>query len=117
MVALSADRGATLAPPVADRALPEAPAQASLLRLPAGAAGRPVIAFANAAGPGRTRMVVRLSHDDGRTWPEARVVHDGPAAYSGLVALADGGVGVLYERGVASPYEAIAFARLPGAAR
>lgn len=117
MVAISDDRGETLAPPVADRALPEPPAQASLLRLPDGPTGQAWLAFANAAGPGRTRMTVRLSSDDGQTWPEAHVVHEGPAAYSALVALAGAGLGVLYERGESSPYETITFARLPGVTR
>jgi sialidase-1 len=43
----------------------------------------------------------------------ARVIHEGPAAYSSLVVLRDGSVGLLFERGERSPYERITFARLP----
>ena len=56
---------------------------------------------------------MRLSEDDGATWPASRVVHPGPAAYSGLAVLADGSVAVLFEGGDRSPYERITFARLP----
>jgi len=56
-------------------------------------------------------MTVRLSRDGGRTWPVARLLHEGPAAYSSLAVLRDKTIGLLYERGEAQPYERIAFAR------
>ena len=42
----------------------------------------------------------------------ARVVHEGPAAYSSLVALPDRAIGLLFERGDRGPYERITFARV-----
>jgi sialidase-1 len=45
------------------------------------------------------------------TWPISRVIHEGPAAYSSLVALPDRSIGVLFERGERSPYERITLAR------
>jgi sialidase-1 len=57
-------------------------------------------------------MTVRLSEDGGATWPHARVLHAGPAAYSCLAVLPDGDVACLYEAGEAHPYEAIVYARL-----
>jgi sialidase-1 len=56
-------------------------------------------------------MTIRLSADDGRTWPAERVLHAGPAAYSCLVVLPSGVMGCLYERGEKQPYENITFAR------
>ena len=56
-------------------------------------------------------MTVRLSYDEGQTWPISKMIHTGPAAYSCLTVLADGTIGLLYERGQANPYETIAFAR------
>ena len=54
---------------------------------------------------------MRLSYDEGKTWPVAKVLHAGPAAYSALAVLPGGTVGCLYERGRKSPYERITFAR------
>ena len=56
-------------------------------------------------------MTVRVSHDEGKTWPVARVLHAGPAAYSCLVVVPGGDVGCLYEAGRKHPYETIVFAR------
>ena len=58
-------------------------------------------------------MTVRASFDDGRTWPVARVLYEGPSAYSDLAALADGSLACLYEAGAKHPYESIVFARFP----
>jgi sialidase-1 len=113
MVAISADRGRTLAPARPDARLLEPPAQASLIAWPDGRRGRSVLVFANPASTARERLTVRVSEDEGTTWPTARVVHEGPAAYSSLAVLADGAIAVLFERGARSPYERITFARLP----
>jgi sialidase-1 len=113
MVATSADGGRTLSGATADRALIEPPAQASLIAVRDGdGAGRQRLIFANPASTRRERLTVRVSEDDGATWPVARVVHEGPAAYSSLAALTDGAIGLLFERGDRSPYERITFARL-----
>jgi sialidase-1 len=111
MVATSADGGRTLTPARPDPALIEPPAQASLITLPGGRGDRRRVIFANPASTSRERLTVRLSEDDGATWPAARVLHAGPAAYSSLAELSDGAVGVLFELGETSPYERIAFAR------
>jgi len=59
----------------------------------------------------RVNMTVRLSYDEGRTWPVSRSIHAGPCAYSCLETLPDMTVGCLYERGDGSPCEKITFAR------
>jgi sialidase-1 len=113
LVATSADGGRTLSEATADRALIEPPAQASLIAVrDEAAADRQRLIFANPASTKRERLTVRVSEDDGRTWPVARVVHEGPAAYSSLAALADGAIALLFERGDRTPYERITFARL-----
>ena len=56
-------------------------------------------------------MTVRLSYDEGKTWPIARLIHAGPSAYSCLAALPNGEIGLLYEKGLDSPYESLSFAR------
>ena len=94
-----------------DETLIEPRCQASLLRLdPPGSGGNRVL-FSNPASTERENMTVRLSHDDGATWPDAKVLHTGPAAYSSLAVLADGLIACLYERGEQDRYEQITFAR------
>jgi sialidase-1 len=46
--------------------------------------------------------------DGGASWPGARVIEAGPAAYSTMVRLLDGTFGILYER---ANYRHITFAR------
>jgi sialidase-1 len=112
MIAASADGGRTLSEAKPDPMLIEPPAQASLLRLStAKAQDRDRLLFANPASKARERMTVRLSYDEGQTWPIARVLHEGPAAYSSLAVLPDRTIGVLFERGDRTPYERITFAR------
>ena len=44
-------------------------------------------------------MTVRLSYDEGRTWPVNKVVDPGPAAYCDLVIQDNMDIGLLYEQG------------------
>jgi sialidase-1 len=114
MIAITEDGGKTLSPAAPDRTLIEPPAQASLIRFStAQSQDRNRLLFANPASRSRERLTVRLSYDEGATWPVSRVIHDGPAAYSSLVVLSDRSIGVLFERGDRSPYERITFARFP----
>jgi sialidase-1 len=108
LVSLSMDGGRTWSPPVEDDALLEPVCQASLVRYPGPRGG---LLFANPASKKREKMTIRLSRDDGKTWSVARVLHEGPAAYSCLAVLPDGAIGCLYERGDKTPYETITFAR------
>ena len=59
----------------------------------------------------RVNMTVRLSYDEGQTWPVSKVIYPGPSAYSCLTALGDGNIGLFYENGLKGPYEKITFAR------
>jgi sialidase-1 len=59
-------------------------------------------------GPGRNKLIVRTSYNEGRTFTNQRTISDEPAAYSDLTILKDKSVGVLWERG---NYRFIAFTR------
>ncbi len=108
-VAYSADGGATWDGQRFDETLIEPICQAGMIRLPG---ERDVILFSNPASQDkRERMTVRRSEDGGETWDASRVLHEGPAAYSCLVALEDGEAGCLYEAGEENPYESIRFVR------
>ncbi len=108
-IATSTDGGLTWSDISFDEALIEPRCQASLLRFPDPLDSR--VLFSNPASTERERMTVRMSYDEGKTWPVSRVLHEGPAAYSCLTVLQDGSIGCLYERGDEDRYERITFAR------
>ena len=111
-VARSLDGGASWSPATEDPALVEPRCEGSLrvlTSLPAQDKNR--LLFLNPASLTRRNMTVRLSYDDGRTWPVAMSLYSGPSAYSCLSVLNDLTVGCLYERGERTPYEKITFAR------
>ena len=109
-ISVSRDGGATWSATQHDAALIEPTCQASLLRHPNdGDAARDVLLFSNpGTTAGRSNGVVRLSRDDGQTWPASRVLYPGGFAYSCLASLADGSIGCLFER---DGYKTITFAR------
>jgi sialidase-1 len=59
----------------------------------------------------RIRLSIWSSFDEAQTWSAPKLVHEGPSAYSDMARLGDGLLGLLYERGAASPYETITLAR------
>jgi sialidase-1 len=108
IIARSRDGGRTWSEPALDDALVEPTCQASLLRYCwADDGGASRILFANPASRSRSRMTVRMSCDEGRTWPTSRLVDGSSSAYSSLTVLADGRIGLLYESG---GYKRIKFA-------
>ena len=99
-VALSQDGGETWSITRHDRALVEPVCQGSILRHASGSdVSATVILFSN---PGtqaaRTNGTIRLSRDEGRTWPVSRVLYPGSFAYSCLASLPDGSAACLFER-------------------
>ncbi|MBM4032320.1 MAG: exo-alpha-sialidase [Planctomycetes bacterium] len=106
-IAHSRDAGLTWSDVAFDDALPCPTCQASAVRC--GAA----ILFSNPASARREKMTVRLSTDEGKTWPAAKLLHPGPSAYSDLCVLPDGTACCLYERGEKHPYEKLTLARFP----
>ncbi len=113
-VATSNDSGRTWRTMLDDTNLPEPKCQASLIRHTDTRDGfrKNRLLFANPASASRrVNMTVRLSYDEGKTWPISKVIHAGPSAYCCLTVLKDGTIGLLYENGQASPYEKLTFAR------
>ena len=114
MMSTSRDGGLSWSSPVEDAALIEPVCQASILRYDfADATKGPVLLFSNPASTKREKMTVRLSYDQGKTWPVAKQLHAGLAAYSCLTVLPDKSIGCLYERGEKSAYEKITLAIFP----
>jgi sialidase-1 len=112
-VAVSHDGGGSWSQARLDSALVEPVCHASLLRWtwPDGALKSRIL-FSNPASTKRENLTVRLSYDESGTWPAAKLLTTGPAAYSCLTVLPDGMIGCLYECGSKTPYERIVLARL-----
>ena len=110
-VSTSRDGGLTWTPAQDDPALVEPVCQAALIRMedPQNA-GRGILVFSNPASTKREKMTVRLSLDEGKTWPISGLLSSGPAAYSALAMLPDRRIGCLFEYGEKSPYEKISLA-------
>jgi sialidase-1 len=101
-LSISRDGGATWSGPVRAPDLPCPTCQASLIRL-----SPDEVLFSNLArsatnlkaARNRRNLTVRLSRDEGKTWPDARVLEPGPSGYSDLAILPDRSVLCLYECG------------------
>jgi sialidase-1 len=111
-VALSDDGGYSWSKSVGDATLIEPVCHGNLLRYSWPHDGQSRILFCNPADRSeRVNATVRLSLDEGKTWPIAKTLFAGPSAYSDLALLSDGRVGTLHEGGNDGPYERIMFTR------
>ncbi len=113
IVTTSADGASGWSKPHFDEALLEPICMAGIVRVRDENDGQPgVLAFSNphnlsrrdgqeTAGRSRDRVNVsiKLSYDEGKTWPVNRTLEQGFSGYSDLAALADGTILCLYERG------------------
>jgi sialidase-1 len=113
LVTLSADGATGWSRPRFDDALLEPICMASLVRLSDGATGdRDRILFANPhnldradgkAKPGGSRdrrnLSIKLSYDEGETWPVNQALEPGYSAYSDMAVGPDGTIYCFYERG------------------
>lgn len=74
------------------------------------AKGSSQILFSNPASVDkRIKMTIKLSVDNGKSWPYQHEVYAGRSAYSDLVILQNGKIGLIYEYGVDDDYEQIGF--------
>ena len=107
----SSDGGLTWSKVAGHEQLIESVCQASMIRYSwAGSGGKSRLLFSNpATTKGRHHMTVRLSYDEGRSWPVGKLVYTGSAAYSCLTVLPNKDIGIVYER---DNYKKIVFTRL-----
>ena len=112
-ISLSKDEGMTWSPVTSDPTLIEPVCEASLIRYtlsPAFSKNR--LLFSNPATQDkRIRMTVRLSYDEGKTWPVAKMLNPESSSYSCLTVLHDMQIGCLYERADHGSAQKVTFAR------
>lgn len=108
-VARSTDGGKTWTDIIHDHQLVESKCQASLFCF--GAYKKENLhLFSNPAVPvGRTAMTVKTSFNDCESWSNAKLIYEGPSAYSCLIRLPNGQVGLFFEAGEKRPYEKMIF--------
>jgi sialidase-1 len=114
-VGISTDGGQTWSKPRNDMALSDPTeykgCQGSLIRYSRKGAGNSKnrLLFSNPSDPNhRLNMTVRISYDEGRTWPVAKMIKEGPGGYSSMTVLPDGSIGLVYESG---SFRTISFVR------
>lgn len=101
-VSTSTDRGATWSKPVLDKNLPGPGCQGSMIRL-----NEKEILFLNPAVHrkggfqirSRRNLTLRLSQDEGHTWPCSRVINKELAGYSDLAVTKEGKILCIFENG------------------
>lgn len=110
--AISNDGGETWSPLTDDPALPEPQCQGTMIRFSFPDNGQKSrLIFANPASQSkRIKGTVRISYDEGKTWPISKLIYPGSFAYSCLTRIDSETVGLLFER---DNYKKISFVRLP----
>lgn len=111
-VTRSTDGGKTWSDPKLIEDLVDPECQAAIIRFDCNGSGRKSgILFSNAASLSRDQMTVKLSSDGGKTWPVAKLIYPGPAAYSDLAVTGDKTILCFFERGSKRYYEKLTLAR------
>jgi sialidase-1 len=111
-ISMSYDGGLTWGDIYSDPVLIEPICQGSLLTFSGGLKKGRLLFLNPADETSRRNMMLRISYDNGKTWPVSKVLYSGPAAYSDLAVLSSDEIGCLFEAGTTSPYLGIAFRRI-----
>lgn len=112
-IAVSKDGGDTWTEIEHDLQLVESKCQASILDF-GKYRGKDLLLFSNpAVAIGRTHMTVRTSLDDGKNWSGSKLIFPGYSAYSSMVKLGNGRVGLFFESGIKEGYEHMLFVTFP----
>jgi len=95
--AWSEDSGVTWTAQELDPGLQAVSCNGSIFVVQDEANDREVVLCSYPAGPKRTHGVVSASFDGGETWPVTKVVVETEFAYSSLIVMPDGNIGLFYE--------------------
>lgn len=99
-VSVSRDGGESWSPVRHHPELVEPRCQANMIRYSfPSATEKSRILFCNPANPtSRKELTVRVSYDEGKTWPVSAMLYRGYAAYSCMAVIDDGTIGLYFER-------------------
>lgn len=75
--------------------------------------GQHTLFFSNPASTTRINMTIKMSTDNGQTWPKTFPVYTGPSGYSDLAIVDETQVGILYECGSNRYFDGIAYRNVP----
>jgi len=110
--AWSEDGGVTWSEVFEDETLIEPVCQASIVRFTdENSHDKNRVLFSNPASTAREKMTIRVSYDECRTWPVAKLLNPGLSGYSNLAIASDMSICCLYERGESNYRETITFAQ------
>ena len=96
VVSWSDDAGESFGSPENDLELPDVVCQSTTLTTQDNQ-GVPVTLFCGPGGPARSNLTIRVSYDNGQTWPISKVVAPNYSGYSDIGVNADGTIFVTYE--------------------
>jgi sialidase-1 len=111
MKSISNDGGLSWSSPVTALTLVDPVCQGSMID--ATVNGDHALFFSNPASTTRTNMTIKMSTDNGDSWPKVYSVYTGASAYSDLLVVDDTQVGILYECGVNRFSDGIAYRNVP----
>ena len=108
MIHISADQGNTWTS-FEDTSLADPGCNAAILKLTAGK-NRPMYFINPASSFSRSKLTLKQSNDDGKTWEVVKVLYEGSSAYSSATILGNGMLGIFFER---DDYSKNAFISVP----
>ena len=98
-IVISSDRGTSWSKKSFDASLFDAHCEASLLAIAADVAKRKssLWLYCHPAGPTRHNLTLRISRDEGRTWPQSVLLRKADSQYSSMAVLRDGSIALFYD--------------------
>ncbi len=111
--AISSDGGNTFGRKRYARQLVEPLCQGSIINFSKNGQISDTILFSNPhSKTKRVNLTISISSNNGKSWKKLTTIHKGKAAYSDMVLLDDGYVGILFENGEKEIYERISFKKI-----
>jgi sialidase-1 len=113
MLSLSDDKGLTSSPPKSCKDLPGPVCQASIVQFTnSNQFQKSRLLFSNPNSiERRIKLTIKMSYDEGKSWPVQKILYHQKSAYSDLAVLPDQTICCVIECGVRTPVKKIVFAK------